>query len=222
MMRSLALVPLRGGSKSIPRKNVKLIAGKPLCYWSLKAACDSKCFDAVYVSTEDTQIKEIVNQWLPEVCIHTRPAHLAEDTTSTEAVIFDFIKNHDCDILATVQATSPMVQPEDFSSAMNKFLEQDLDSLFTGVLFKRFLWDYESNPINYDPRSRPRRQDFLGSIMENGAFYLTKRHILESFENRLGGRIGYHLMDAASAVEIDETEDWGVVESLLLRSLSKK
>ncbi|MFI5351162.1 MAG: cytidylyltransferase domain-containing protein [Elusimicrobiota bacterium] len=215
-METVALVPLRGGSKSIPRKNVKPLAGKPLCFWTIAAALDSECFSAVCVSTEDAGIKgTVADLFGGRVEIVDRPARLAADDTSTEAVMLHFAESRDFDALCTIQATSPLTRPEDFRAARDRFSAGGFDSLLTVCEFKRFLWDESGRALNYDPARRPRRQEFKGCLIENGAFYWTKRETLLSSRNRLGGRIGLHVMAPETAHEIDEPLDWLVVEQLL-------
>ncbi len=214
-MKWIALIPLRGGSKSIPDKNIIEVAGRPLCCWAIDAAVKSRCFDKIWVSTDSKKISSIVKSYFPEVQISDRPEKLATDEASTESVMLDFTDRVKADILCLIQATSPLTSPEDFIRAKNKFLTEDLDSLLTGVTCKRFFWDHQANPINYDPLNRPRRQAFNGCIMENGAFYLTKYSFLKAHKNRLGGKTGIHIMSDDTALEIDEPHDLKTVEHLL-------
>jgi len=215
----VALVPLRGGSKSIPYKNIKNIAGKPLCVWVLEAAISSKMIDKVYASTDSIKIKETINNSVPAVEVIDRDPQLATDTASTESVMLDFAGKISFDILVTIQATSPLTKALDFDNAIKYFLDNGLDSLLTGVRVKRFFWTDEVKPVNFDPFKRPRRQDFKGWIMENGAFYITKKNILEKYKCRLGGKIGFYEMEQGSAFEIDEPIDLEIVERLLLQRI---
>lgn len=211
----VALIPLRGGSKSIPHKNIKPIAGKPLCYWVCRAAAHAKTIDEVYVSTEDEKIKRTVLSFGLNVKVIDRPKRLATDTASTEAVMLHFMNSVAFDILVTIQATSPLTQGRDLDNALKLFNATRLDSLVTGVGTKRFYWSLNGRPLNYDFKKRPRRQEFAGSIMENGAFYITKKKILKKFKNRLGDKIGVYQMTSAHAREIDETEDFAFIEKIL-------
>jgi N-acylneuraminate cytidylyltransferase len=113
--------------------------------------------------------------------------------------------------LVTIQATSPLLSAEDLGTALERFEREQLDSLLSAVRTKRFFWHNDATPINYDPLHRPRRQDFPGTLMENGAFYITRRAILETYNCRLGGRIGIHEMSEDTALEIDEPADWDLV-----------
>lgn len=215
----VSLIPLRGGSKSIPYKNIKAIAGQPLCYWVLKAAARSKYIDEVWVSTDDKKIKDVVRSLGLGVRVIDRPAEFATDNASTESVMLHFAEHVGFDILNLIQATSPLTTSEDLDKALEKFEAGNFDSLVSGVLLKRFFWTPDGTPLNYDPHRRPRRQEFEGTIMENGAFYLTKRTVLEQYRNRLGGKIGVFQMPDKTGLEIDESADWSLAEKHLLNQL---
>ena len=211
----VALVPLRGGSKSIPYKNIKKLAGKPLAYWSLVAAVNSKYIDEVWVSTEDLKIKKTVLGLGLGIKVLDRPEEFAQDISSTEAVMLHFAKKVPFDILVTLQATSPLTTGQDIDRAIEAMTDGNYDSLLTGVLTKKFHWTPAGKPLNYDPKSRPRRQDWPGTITENGAFYITKRETLEQTLCRLGGRIKVFEMPAETEIELDEPDDWAKVAKLL-------
>ena len=212
----VALIPLRGGSKSIKKKNIKKIAGKPLCEWVLNAALGSSCIDEVYVSTESNEIKTIVKKINNNIHVIDRPDSLAQDESSTEDVMIHFMNNVDFDILLTLQATSPLTTSGDIDAAIDKYIASDLDSLVTVVRTKRFIWTDDGKPVNYNPAHRPRRQEFDGILVENGAFYITARNILKEKHCRLGGKIGIFEMREETFYEIDEPVDWDIVEKLLL------
>ncbi len=217
MAKCLALIPLRGGSKGIPGKNIKLLAGKPLAAWVLEAAVDSGNFEGVFVSTDSEEISNVVLNMDLGVKVLSRPVEFATDIASTESVMMHFINHFDCDTLVTIQATSPLLTARDIDLALKQFKDQGLDSMLSAVRTKRFFWADNGKALNYDPLSRPRRQDFPGTLMENGSFYVTKREVLERYKCRLGGKIGIYEMDEATSAEIDEVGDWDVVERLLLR-----
>lgn len=217
MSDCVALVPLRGGSKSIPEKNIRLIAGRPLCAWALEAACRSEVFHRVVVSTDSSRVANVVEGLHLPVTILPRPAALATDEASTESVMQHAAQALEFDLLATIQVTTPFVQANDFQRAYDLFTAGGYDSLLTAVRTNRFFWTDEGTPLNYSPDQRPRRQEFRGTLMENGAFYFTKRAILENTGSRLGGRIGIYEMAAESAMELDEPDDWAPVERTLLR-----
>lgn len=214
-------MPLRGGSKSIIKKNIKLLAGKPLCAWGLEASYNSKIFDKIIVSTDCNEIACIVKNLNLGIQIIKRPDELATDTASTEAVMLHVANLVDFNVMVTIQATSPLVKTEDFINAHQLFTTGNFDSLVTGVRTKRFFWEKSGKAINYNPLKRPRRQDMEGWIMENGAFYFTKKDILEQNQCRLGGEIGVYEMSEDTAIEIDEPDDWFLIENLIKRREKK-
>jgi CMP-N-acetylneuraminic acid synthetase len=221
--RVVALIPLRGGSKSIPMKNIQPIGGKPLAYWVCKAAVDAECIDAVYVSTDSEEIQKVVESFNLGITIINRPEELSGDLATTDSAMLHFAEQvPDFDILFTIQATSPLTTGKELDEAFTHFTENEYDSLVTGVLTKRFFWTHEGAPLNYDYRTRPMRQQFGGTIMENGAFYITKKEILLKEKNRLGGTIGVYQMPEHFAVELDEPADWPIVEQLLLEQGDKE
>lgn len=215
-MRWVALMPLRGGSKSIPGKNLRPLAGRPLFAWSLEQALASGCFDALYVMTDDPAIAAAVREGFGEaVTVLDRAAENASDEADSESVLLEFQQRVAFDVVALVQATSPLTRSEDFRQARSRFTDGNFDSLLTAVEFRRFLWRHDGSPLNYAPEARPRRQDFAACLMENGAFYLTRATLLREQRCRLGGRIGIHVMAPDTALEIDEPGDWPVAEARL-------
>jgi CMP-N-acetylneuraminic acid synthetase len=213
--KTIALIPLRGGSKSIPDKNIKILSGKPLCQWVIEAALKSEFIEEVYISTDSLKIKETIENLKLDVKFIDRPPEFATDQSSTESVMLHFSECVKFDTLITIQATSPLLTYVDLDSAFKQFKANDFDSMLSAVKSYRFYWDSNFKPLNYNPFDRPRRQDFKGSYVENGAFYITKRDILNKYECRLGGKVGIFEMDESSFVEIDEPNDWALVEEKL-------
>lgn len=215
-MRWVAYMPLRGGSKSIPGKNIRPLAGAPLFAWSLQSVIDSDCFDEIWVGTDDKAIRAAVEKHFSgQVRLFERSPETCTDEASTESALLEFAREVPFDVICLVQATSPMTRAEDFVLARERFLTSHADSLVTGTRSKRFFWSSSGDPLNYDPAARPRRQDFAGSLVENGAFYFTNREVLEKQRCRLGGSICMFEMPEESALEIDEPDDWSRAEALL-------
>jgi N-acylneuraminate cytidylyltransferase len=214
-MTTVALVPLRGGSKGIKDKNIKLLFGKPLCSWVLEAASRAAEVDEVYVSTDSQKIASVVESLGLGVQVIERPDFLATDSATTEAVVAHFLSVVSPKVLITIQATSPLLQANDIDAAVLQFRKNDLDSLISINRLKQFLWNENGTPLNYDPTNRPRRQDFAGAIVENGAFYISKRSTIERSGSRIGGKVGFFEMSEEGRVEIDEAIDFEVAEVLL-------
>ena len=218
---NIAFIPVRRGSKSIPFKNIKEFCAKPLVYWNLEALQNSRNIDEVYVATDCKEIKDIVSGFkLPKVKVYDRNTQNANDTASTESVMLEFIdkKNfNDDDLFLLVQATSPLTQTRDFDEALEKLEEEGADSLLTCVRTKRFYWNDDSTPLNYDYKNRPRRQNFDGMLMENGAFYINNIQNIKKYKNRLSGKISIYEMKEYTVVEIDEDDDWHIAEKFMYK-----
>lgn len=223
---NIAFIPVRCGSKSIPFKNIKEFCGKPLVYWNLEALQKSSNIDQVYVATDCTEIKSVVNCFeFSKVEVYDREPQNANDTASTESVMLEFIDKQnfdDKDLFFLVQATSPLTQTKDFDEALKTLKNQKADSLLSCVRTKRFYWNDDGTPYNYDYKNRPRRQDFDGMMMENGAFYINTILNIKKDENRLSGKVVIHEMEEFTAVEIDEEDDWVIAEKLMHKYILSK
>lgn len=229
---NVAFIPVRGGSKSIPKKNIKIMAGKPLLYWVIDAACKCNYIDKVFVCTESIEIQRTVETFLDrdesykKIEIVGRSEESASDTASTEQVMLEFAEKHEFDAIALIQATSPLLQTLDLDKGFKLYNSPGTDSVLSVVHQYRFNWQYcddgSVKPINYDAFKRPRRQDFGGYLVENGAFYITSREQLMRTHNRISGSIKCVEMDEESFFEVDEEKDWRIIESLLLNREQQK
>ena len=233
MIMNVAFIPVRGGSKSIPLKNIKEIHGRPLVYWTVAAACDCRSIDKVYVATDSKEIRLCVEKFCSEdykrfgkVNVVDRSAESASDTASTELAMIEFAKAHRFDNIVLIQATSPMLTGADLDNGFNAFSVKDTDSVLSVVPQKRFIWtlDNEGNATaqNYDVNNRPRRQDFEEYYVENGAFYITSRKDLLATGCRLSGNIRISLMSEDTYYEIDEPSDWTVTQALMEKREQKE
>lgn len=219
---NIAFIPVRGGSKSIPLKNIKIINGKPLVYWTLKSACEAKCIDKVIVATDSDKIKSTVLSFgFEKTEIYDRNPDNAQDTSSTESVMIEYINyanlNPDAKFVL-IQATSPLLKAEHIDGMFEKLSSTGADSIFSGVREKQFHWIETPEgikPVNYNPQNRPRRQDFQGLIAENGACYINSVGNILRDNCRLSGRIEMYELPPETGYEIDEKHDWVIAESLL-------
>lgn len=216
--RVVAVIPARGGSVSIPLKNIKELAGRPLIDWCVRAALDSGVFAEVYVSTDHDGIAEVAERSGAKV--HRRAAETATSTASTESAMVDFVKAvPDYDILCLIQATSPLTLPSHFTEALDLFERQSADSLVTAVRAHRFMWQVdpatgEAKAKNYNPEKRPRRQDWDGELIENGAFYFTTKALFDKTHCRLGGKMALYEMAEHNLTELDSMIDWDIMKGL--------
>ena len=219
---NIAFIPARCGSESIPFKNIKIICGKPLIYWSLLALTKSKTIDQIYVATDCDEIKDTVIDFnFDNVKIFDRSSTNASNTASTESVMLEFLDNKVFsgeDLFVLVQATTPFTSSENFDNAINILKSNiEIDSLLSCVESKRFFWTKNGNAINYDYNNRPLRQDFDGILMENGAFYINTIANIKNFKNRLSGTIHPYVMPEYTAIEADEEDDWIIIEKLMYK-----
>lgn len=227
---NIAFIPVRGGSKSIPLKNIKLICGKPLVYWTVKAACGCKYIDKVYVATDSDKIKAVVDgfnvgtesKMFSKVEVIGRSAASASDTASTESAMLEFASRYEFDNIVLVQATSPLLKSEDLDKGFEIFQTEGTDSVLSVVRQKRFHWESDLNgyahSTNYDVYHRPRRQEFDGYLVENGAFYISSKESLIKSQNRVSGNIKAVEMNEDSFFEIDEPSDWVIIEALMKKN----
>jgi N-acylneuraminate cytidylyltransferase len=219
MPKTIAFVPVRGGSKGIPRKNIKLFCGKPLIYWVLNELNKTKKVDEIILATDSDEIKNVVEAFgMAKVKVYWRNPLNATDVASTESVILEYLsktKLNDSDIFILVQATSPFTQTIDIENALNQIYKTKADSLLSCALLKRFFWSEDGIAKNYDINNRPRRQDFKGELVENGAFYINTVGNIKKYSNRLSGKICIYEMPEYTSVEIDEEEDWIIAEKIM-------
>ena len=221
---NVAFIPVRGGSKSIPLKNIKPMNGKPLVYWTVKACQDCKYIDRVYVATDSDKIKETVETFAdcPKAVVIGRSAETASDTASTESAMLEFCNNYQFDNIVLVQATSPLLTGADLDNGFEEFGREGVDTVLSVVRQKRFNWQVNENgfvnPTNYDVFRRPRRQEFDGYLVENGAFYISSREGVLEHSNRIWGNIGHVEMNEDTFFEIDEPSDWIIIEALMKKN----
>jgi len=216
---NFAFVPVRCGSKSIELKNIKRFCGKPLVYWCLEAIENSEKIDRCYVATDCEEIEKKVESFeFSKVEIYKRDPENARDTSSTEDVMLEFLEKKDLsdeDLFVLVQATNPYLKSEHLTDALEKYEKEGFDSMLSVVNFKRFIWEEDGEPINYDYKERKRRQDMEEEYLENGAFYVNKVENIVREKNRLSGNIGLYEMPEYSWVEMDEPIDWKIGEMII-------
>lgn len=217
-----AFIPVRGQSKSIPQKNMKMFAGRPLLLWTLQAALDAESIEKVYISSDDEMIRQIASSAPhPKLVVINRSPESASDSASTESALLEFAGQHEFDRVVLIQATSPFLQPQDLDAAIAHMDVIRCDSLLSVTRKHYFRWEVEQHaarPLNYQPLSRPRRQDWMGELYENGAFYITSRVELLKSRCRLSGNIGVWEMPPERSIEIDTWSDWHMAEALAIRA----
>jgi N-acylneuraminate cytidylyltransferase len=199
----LALIPARGGSKGIPRKNIRPIAGKPLIAWSIEAALASKLIDRCVVSTEDTEIAVVAREFGAEVL--DRPAELATDVATTDDVMSHALAAFpETSVIVLLQCTAPIRDRDLIDRAVRRFIDTDADSLATGFTCK-----YKE----YGTKST-RRQDYVGFFYDDGNIYINKADMVRRGD-RFGQRLERMEIDREQNIDIDEPFDFWLAEKVL-------
>jgi sialic acid synthase SpsE/CMP-N-acetylneuraminic acid synthetase len=213
----ISIIPARGGSKGIPRKNLLHLYGHPLIAYSIRESLNAELIDETYVSSEDREILKVAKEYGAKTIL--RPSKLATDEASTESVLLHTAKylNKEFDYLVLLQPTSPIRKSEQIDEAIMELINSGDDSLVSVCRSNAFLWDLRSvhaEPINYIPFDRPRRQE-MHQYRENGSLYITKREILLKTRNRLGGNTLLYEMPEWMSYEIDTPLDAEIIRFLM-------
>jgi CMP-N-acetylneuraminic acid synthetase len=217
-IKTIAIIPARGGSKGIPRKNIKELCGKPLIGHIIETALNVKEIDRVIVSTEDAEIAEVAEKFGAEVPF-IRPEELAQDETPTLPVLQHTINyleekvNYNPDLIILLYATSPMLTHQKISEAIQLLEKNDYDSVISVVEDKGHYWIKESDKLERFYPKIPKNRQFTKSLFkENGAIYAAKRNIIMEENSLVSGKVGYLIMQEKESLDIDETLDFEIVE----------
>ena len=217
-MKTLGIIPARGGSKGIPKKNIKLLNGKTLIAYTLEAALSST-IDRVVVSTDCQEIAQVAKQFGVEVII--RPSELAKDSTPTLPVLQHIVENinETFDAVVTLQPTSPLRTAKHINEAIELFKNDDMADSLVSVIevphnyMPEKLMDIKGKYLVGNSEAK-RRQEINKAYARNGAaIYITKASRLDEYI--FGGNIFPYFMEKINSVDIDHMEDWEIVECLL-------
>jgi CMP-N,N'-diacetyllegionaminic acid synthase len=220
---NVAIIPARGGSKGLPRKNIKSFAGHPLISWSIRQALACSIIQSVWVTSDSDEILDLATSYGAKPI--KRPDHLASDTSSSESAWIHAVDHIEktvgpIEYVFGLQPTSPLRESQDFSKALEHLIADKYDSLFSSVQIEDyFLW--RKNPtgelvgINHDPMNRKRRQNIEIQYLENGSFYIFRPANLRLNGNRLYGRIGTYKMEGYKRFQIDSLEDFILCEAIM-------
>ncbi|TGN75197.1 acylneuraminate cytidylyltransferase family protein [Bradyrhizobium yuanmingense] len=212
--KTLAVIAARGGSKGIPHKNLLDLCGKPLIAWTVEQARAARGVDVVAVSSDSDAILAAAEA-AGAVGVR-RPDDISGDLASSESAWLHALDATEAqmgrfDRVVALQATSPIREPGDIENALETFDRDHLDSLLSVCEVEDYFnWRIGANgpePINYDYRNRRMRQQIEKRYLENGSFYVLIPSLLREQNNRLGGKIGFHVMDRHKMFQIDRPED---------------
>tara|TARA_R110000782_G_scaffold78547_2_gene156630 strand:+ start:1319 stop:2476 length:1158 start_codon:yes stop_codon:yes gene_type:complete len=225
MSKIVAMIPARMGSKRIPKKNIRLLNGKPLIQYAIDAAKEAGCFDEIWVNSEAEIIEKIALE--SDVNFYKRPEVLSSDIASNDGFAEDFFRNVDCDIIIQILPTSPFISPNEIKEFVQMFVYNGLDTLIS-MVDVQIEAIYKGKPINFEqkkitPPSQTltpikaygcslmgwRRENYLANIEKYGAAY-----------HGGDGKIDYFTLKGYSTIDIDNEEEFQLAESVA-RSLSK-
>jgi N-acylneuraminate cytidylyltransferase len=219
-MKTIAIIPARGGSKSIPKKNLYPINGKPLIEYCLNALKNS-CVDEYFVSTDCKEIASLSLDVGAKVI--NRPSKISQDNSPTIECInhaIQYLKLNNNDILLTIQATSPLIISEDIDATIIKIKSNEYLSVISVVEDHGFLWEIKDKYIEpkfHDPFNRIRRQDLKPIFRETGSIYATKvKNIITKKSIIYGGeKTGYISIPKNRSFEIDDYSDVKIIEAII-------
>ncbi len=219
----LAIIPARGGSKGIPRKNVRLLAGRPLIAYNLMEAQRSRYITRRVVSTDDPEIAAVSRQYGAEVV--WRPAEISGDAASSEEALlhaleyFQQSEGYQPDLLVFLQCTSPLTLAADIDGTIQALLDQQADTALAVTPFHYFLWKPVTNGdsvgINHNKRSRLLRQQREPQYLETGAVYVMRTRGFITARHRFFGKTAMYVMPPDRRLEIDDPVDFQIAEVLL-------
>ena len=218
----LAIIPARGGSKGIPRKNIKMLAGKPLIAWTIEEAKKSKYIDRLILSSEDDEIISVAKEWGCEVPFK-RPIELAQDNTPGVEPVIHAINTltEKYDYVCLLQPTSPLRKVEHIDGCIEKCINNNAESCVSvSEVDKHPYWMYEIDNEDLlipllDGKNVSRRQDLPRGYALNGAVYVSRyNQILEQKKFVTKGTISY-VMDKRSSIDIDEQIDFNLCDLII-------
>jgi len=219
-MNNLAIIPARGGSKRIPRKNIKEFLGKPIIAYSIQAAKDSGLFDRIIVSTEDSEIASIAIHYGAEVPF-LRSKINSSDYATTNDVLLEVIENVskeliDIENICCIYPAAPLISTNALIEGLNLLNTSDFDAVFPAfnvskLVYRSFQMD-NSNSINliFDDFKRKRSQDLDNAFIDAGQWYWIKRDRLTSLD--FGKNQGVIIVDEMNVQDIDTPNDWTLAE----------
>ena len=210
------LIPARGGSKRIPKKNLVDVNGKPLLQYVIETC--KNITDEIYVSTDNSDIKKFTKSM--NVNVIERPERLATDKAKTEDVVKDFLEKIETDLFCVVQPTSPLLHFYSILFGIEQ-MEQPLDiyssydSIISVCEDVNYYWGNNGKSINFELGNRKRTQEHQTWYRENGAFYVTTKHNFLKSNILQNGNVGFVVMKESESIDIDTHEDLELVKKIM-------
>ena len=219
----IAMIPARMGSTRLAKKNLALLDGKPLIYYSVEAAKKSGVFERIVINSESTVFDTIAKRY--DVQFYQRPEEYATSQAKSDDVIYDFMKNNPADILVWVNPIAPLQPAEEIKDVVNYFIENKFDSLIT-VKNEQVHCLYDGKPLNYDEGEKFARTQDLKAVQPFVYSLMMWRYesFLGAYEKNnyalLSGKIGYFPVSKLSSVIIKTEQDLKLTQ-YILTGLSK-
>lgn len=218
-MRIIAVIPARGGSKGIPRKNIRLMDGKPLIAYAIENAQKTGMIENVLVSTDDEEIADISRMYGAKVI--ERPEKLGGDSVTLDPVIYHAVnayetENGAVDIVITMQPTSPLMTVQTLKNALNSYLNKEADTMISAANRPHLAWSEVDGKYVPLYKERLNRQYLPKHLMETGAFVISRREYVTE-KSRFGQKVDLYEMPEEEAVDIDDYADWTICEMRLKR-----
>lgn len=220
-MNILVVIPARGGSKGIPRKNLRLLAGKPLIYYAITNALRSKFKMDVYVSSEDDEILNSAVQFGAK--IHKRDSVIADDKSTLDPVIYACylyakeVEGKNYDYVITMQPTSPLLQTTSLDNAIQMALNNtSIETVIAAKDDTHLSWRKENEQFFPNYEKRLNRQYLTATYTETGAFFITRADVITE-NNRIGKNVELSILEHGQEIDIDTYEDWNLCEYHLRR-----
>jgi N-acylneuraminate cytidylyltransferase len=222
-MDCIAIIPARGGSKGILRKNIFPLAGRPLIAYNIEQALRARLVSRVVVSTDDAEIAAVSKNFGAEVV--WRPLEISGDSASSESALLHTLdhlresEDYQPDIVAFLQCTSPLTLAEDIDGTIQALIDEGADSSLAVIPFHYFLWQLKDNGdvvgINHDKGVRLLRQERVPQYLETGAVYAMHADGFSQAKHRFFGRTAMYIMPHERRLEIDEPVDFQIAEMLI-------
>ena len=210
-MKTVALIPIKLGSKRIPQKNIKpFFDGTPLMFFIQRVCLASALVDEVYIYCSDESVKPYV---LPGVKFLKRPKELDGDDKNANDIIRAFIKDVDADIYVNAHTTSPFAEVSTINDCIEKVASGEYDSAFCAENIKQFMWK-DGKPVNFDPDHFPRTQDLPDMFAETSIAYVFTQKSFLKHNRRLGTRPYICEVGKIEAMDIDYPEDFVICDAI--------
>lgn len=212
-MKVISVIPARAGSKGVPNKNIRLLNGKPLIYYAIKNALESKYITEVVVTTDSKEVEIIAKQM--GASVKWRREELCGDEVTLDSVVYDATQGKECDYVVTMQPTSPTLKKETLDAAIKYALDNNLDTTISGVNTPHLAWKMDNEGNKYpDYKERLNRQYLPPYYLETGAFVISKREVVTE-ETRIGKKVDIYEISEDEAIDIDTFADLKYCEDIM-------